>query len=79
MREEVFDCIISDHSIPISWHDTLYEIIEKRLVEIAKKNIEDCDFEIKDDDDYTLFRRQFPDKYSEEIYKEFQDANDGNK
>ena len=75
MREEVFDCIISDHSIPISWHDTLYEIIEKRLVEIAKKNIDEWDEDYLSRDGSDPFRQIFTDKLADEIYGEFQKAN----
>ena len=73
MREEVFDWIISSHDIPLSLQDALYEFIEKRLLKIARKNIEEMDEDFSAEDDYTLFRRQFPDKFADEIYKEFQE------
>ena len=74
-REDVFDWIISNHDISISWQDTLYEFIEKRLLEIAKKDIEECDEEFISRDDYEPFRQFFTDKLADEIYGEFQKAN----
>ena len=71
-REDVFDWIISNHDISISWQDTLYEFIEKRLLEIAKKDIEECDEEFISRDDYEPFRQFFTDKLADEIYGEFQ-------
>ena len=74
-REDVFDWIISNHDISISWQDTLYEFIEKRLLEIAKKDIEECDEEFISRDDYEPFRQFFTDKLADEIYGEFQKTN----
>ena len=76
-REEVFDWIISRHDIPISLQDTLYEIIEKRLVEIAKKNIEEWDEEYLSRVGHDPLCQIFTDMLAEEIYKEFQEANSG--
>ena len=59
-------------------HDTLYEVIEKRLVEIAKKNIEEWEEEYLSKDGSDPFCQIFTDMLAEEIYKEFQEAN-GNK
>ena len=73
-REDVFDWIISRHNIPISLHDTLYEAIEKRLLEIAKKNIEEWDEEYLSRVDHDPFCQIFTDKFADGIYKEFQEV-----
>ena len=72
MREDLFDWIISSHDIPISLRDTLYEVIEKRLIEIAKKNIHEWDEEYLSKDDSDPFRQIFTDKLADEIYKEYE-------
>lgn len=72
MREDVFDWIISSHDIPISLQDTLYEVIEKRLIEIAKKIINEWDEKYLSKDDSDPFRQIFTDKLADEIYKEYE-------
>lgn len=74
-REEVFDWIISSHDIPISAQEALYEFIEKRLVEIAEKDIAETDENLLTKDDYDPFCKLYTDKLADEIYNEFQEVN----
>ena len=74
-RKEIFDWITISHNIHNEYYDALYEIIEKRLLEIAEKNIEDWEEEYLSKDGSDPFCQIFTDMLAEEIYKEFQEPN----
>ncbi len=73
-REDVFDWIISEHDIPNQMHDTLYGIIEKHLLAIAEKDIEDLEEGAFALDNYDPFAQLFIDKLADEIYKEYEEC-----
>lgn len=72
MREDIFDEICFSHDISNSSHDTLYELIEKRLLTMAGKAIEQNDEATLAKDDYDPFKGEIATLLAEEIYDEFQ-------
>ena len=77
-REDIFDWIISEHDIPNQMHDTLYGIIEKHLLAIAEKDIEDPEEGTLALDNYDPFARLFTDELADEIYKEYESVLNNN-
>jgi hypothetical protein len=72
MRKHIFVWITTCHDIHSNYYDALYEIIEKHLLDIAEKNIEQCDEETISEGDYNPFSEIITEEIADEIYKEFQ-------
>lgn len=73
MREEIFDWITTRHDISNDLHDSLYEFIEKHLLDIAEQVIAETDEDLLSSCD--PFCQIFTDVIADKIYKEFQKVN----
>jgi hypothetical protein len=74
-RKDIFQWIIVNHDIHYNNYDALYEIIERRLLKIAEKEIKQCDETILSEEDYDPFDEINSEDIADEIYYEFQEVN----
>lgn len=77
MREDIFDEICFSHEISNFGHDTLYELIEKRLLTMVEKAIEQNDEATLAKDDYDPFKGEIATLLAEEVYDAFQKETNG--
>lgn len=75
MREGIFDWIITRRNISTNLHDSLYEVIEKRLLAIAEQDIAETDEYLLSREGYDPFCQISTDVIADEIYEDFQKEN----
>ena len=75
MREGIFDWITTRRNISTHLHDSLYEVIEKRLLAIAEQDIAETDEYLLLREGYDPFCQIFTEVIADEMYEDFQKEN----
>ena len=75
MREGIFDWITTRRNISTHLHDSLYEVIEKRLLAIAEQDIAETDEYLLLREGYDPFCQISTEVIADDIYEDFQKEN----
>lgn len=75
MREGIFDWITTRRNISTNLHDSLYEVIEKRLLAIAEQDIAETDENLLSKEGYDPFCQISTNVIADDIYEDFQKEN----